>query len=80
MNEDVLGAEQILRLENFLDDDSASSNAQGIDQIRAHPISAFSGETLRPRGSLAPGNSSSHICQALERCEKSGSWINTPSY
>ena len=71
MNEDVLGAEEVLRLEEFLDNDSASSNAEGIEQIRAHPISAFSGGTLRPRGSLAPGDSSSHICRQHWRDMKS---------
>ena len=66
MNEDVFGAEQGLRLENFLDDDSASSNTGGGDQIWAHPSQAFSGETLRPRGSLAPGDSSSYTASIGE--------------
>ena len=71
MSEDIFGAEQGLRLENFLNDDSASSNTEKIDQIRAPHSQTFSGETLQPRGHLAPGDSSSHIYRQHWRDVKS---------
>ncbi|KAF6217810.1 hypothetical protein HO133_006637 [Letharia lupina] len=61
MNEDVFGAEQEFRLENFLEDDSGSSKAGGVAEIRTYPSQAFSGETLRTRESSTPEESSSHI-------------------
>lgn len=61
MNEDVFGAEQELRLENFLEDDNASSKAGEMEEIRTHPSQAFSCETLRPGESSTSGDSSSHL-------------------
>lgn len=59
-NEDVFGAEQRFRLENFLEDDNASSKVGEIEEIQTHPSGAFSGETLRPGEYSTSGNSSSH--------------------
>lgn len=61
MHEDVFGAEQELRLDSFLEDDSASSKVGETEGIRTHPSQAFSGETLRPLMSSIPGGSGSHI-------------------
>lgn len=61
MDKNVFGAEQDLRLENFLEDDSASSKAGELEEIRTRPSQAFSGETLRPRESTTLGEASSHI-------------------
>lgn len=61
MNGDIFGAEQEFRLGDFLDDDSVSSEAREITEIRTHPSQAYSGETLRPRETSTPGDLSSHI-------------------
>lgn len=61
VDEKVFGAEQDLRLGNFLEDDSASSKAGELEEIRTRPSQAFSEEALRPRESTPLGDASSHI-------------------
>lgn len=61
MDKNVFGAEQDLRLENFLEDDSASSKGGGLEEIRNRPSQAFSGETLRSGESTTLGEGCSHI-------------------
>lgn len=57
-NENVFSADQGLRLESYLKDDSTSSKAGEIEEIRTHPSQASSRERLRPRESSTPGDSS----------------------
>lgn len=61
MNEEVFGAEQELRLGNFLEDDNASDKLGGIEEFGTHPSQALSSETLRPGESSTPRGASSHL-------------------
>ncbi len=61
MDKDIWGAEQDLRLDNFLEDDSASSKGGEVEEIRTHPSQAFSGETLAPYERSTSEDSGSHI-------------------
>ena len=61
MDKNVFGAEQDLRRGNFLEDDNASSKAEGLEGIRTRPSQAFSGETLRSGESTTLGEASSHL-------------------
>ena len=61
MDKNVFGAEQDLRLGNFLEDDSASTKMGELEQIRTRPSQAFSGETLRSGESTPLGEASSYI-------------------
>ena len=59
MDKNIFGAEQDLRLGDFLENDSASSKAGESEKLRTRPSQTFSGETLRPRESTTLGGASS---------------------
>lgn len=61
MKDSVPGVEQERWLDNFLEDDSASSQPEEMEEMRIHPSQACSGETLRPHVKPLPEDSSFHM-------------------
>ena len=61
IKESVIGIERDRPSENFLEDDSASSQPEEMEEMRIHPSQACSGETLRPHEKSLPEDSTSHM-------------------
>ena len=61
MNENAPGIEQKRCLENFLEDDSASSQLGEMEEMWTNPSQACAGEKLRPHEKSSPEDSTFHI-------------------
>ena len=71
IKESLPGIERDRSPENFLEDDSASSQPEEREEKRIHPSQACSGETLRPHEKSLPEDSPFHMkTQRLREAER----------